>query len=71
MHIIKVFTVRITDEQHAALEKRAEELGVSNNAYIGRLIDSDTGIDKAEQSYEELKDMIRNVERKIEKLRNY
>lgn len=41
------------------------------NTYVCQMIESAGGINKTEQSYEELKEMIRNVERKIENLRNY
>lgn len=72
---IKRFSLRLTDEQNDILTRKANEAGKSINGYLISLINSDCGLDGASQSYEELKDIIREeakeIKRKIENLKNY
>lgn len=43
---IKTFTLRLTAEQLDFLAKKADELNISKNDYIRRLIDGNIAIDK-------------------------
>ena len=75
MRGIKRYSLRLTDEQNEVLTKKANDAGMSINGYLISLINSDCGLDGATQSYEELKDIIREeakeIKRSIQELRNY
>ena len=75
MRNIKRYSLRLTDEQSEVLTKKADDAGMSINGYLVSLINSDCGLDGAAQSYEELKEIIREeskeIKRSIQDLRNY
>ena len=75
MRNIKRYSLRLTDEQNEVLTKKADDAGMSINGYLINLINSDCGLDGATQSFEELKEIIKEeskeIQRKIENLRSY
>lgn len=61
---IKTFTLRLTEEQLKYVGEKAEEIGVSKNDYIRRLIDGDIMADKQDKILREIievKEMIEKV----------
>ena len=60
---IKTFTLRLTEEQLNFVSKKAQEMGVSKNDYIRRLIDGDIRAgkeDKILQEILEIKNFLKN-----------
>ncbi len=51
---IKTFTLRLTEEQLKYVGEKAEEIGVSKNDYIRRLIDGDIRADKQDKILQEI-----------------
>lgn len=51
---IKTFTLRLTEEQLKYVGEKAEEIGVSKNDYIRRLIDGDIQADKQDMILQEI-----------------
>lgn len=54
---IKTFTLRLNEEQHKFLEKKADELGITKNDYIRQLINGEITDDKQEKILSELLDI--------------
>ncbi len=62
---IKTFTLRLNDEQHQFLEKKANELGITKNDYIRQLINGEITNDKQEKILSELleiKEMLKQMQ---------
>lgn len=51
---IKTFTLRLTEEQLKYVGEKVEEIGVSKNDYIRRLIDGDIQADKQDMILQEI-----------------
>lgn len=51
---VKTFTLRLNDEQHEFLEKKAKELGTTKNDYIRSILDGQVEADKQEEILKQL-----------------
>lgn len=58
---IKTFTLRLTEEQLAYVGKKSEEIGVSKNDYIRRLIDGDIRADRQDKILQEIIEIKENM----------
>lgn len=61
---IKTFTLRLTEEQLDFIGQKANELGVSKNDYIRRLIDGDIHADKQDKILQEIIEIKKMLERR-------
>lgn len=62
---VKTFTLRLNDEQHQFLERKASELGITKNDYIRQLINGEITNDKQDKILSELleiKEMLKQME---------
>lgn len=62
---VKTFTLRLNDEQHQFLERKANELGITKNDYIRQLINGEITNDKQDKILSELleiKEMLKRME---------
>lgn len=62
---VKTFTLRLNDEQHQFLERKANELGITKNDYIRQLINGEITNDKQDKILSELleiKEMLKQME---------
>lgn len=62
---IKTFTLRLTEEQLKYVGTKAEEIGVSKNDYIRRLIDGDIMADKQDQILQEIIEIKEMIEKRL------
>lgn len=62
---IKTFTLRLTEEQLNYVGKKAEEIGVSKNDYIRRLIDGDIMADKQDKILQEIIEVKEMIEKRL------
>ena len=62
---IKTFTLRLTEEQLNFIGEKANELGISKNDYIRRLIDGDIRADKQDKILQEIIEIKHMLERKM------
>lgn len=61
---MKVFTLRLTEDQLDSVTDRASELGISKNDYIRRLIDGDIDT-KPDEILTELRALRKLIEEKL------
>lgn len=62
---VKTFTLRLNDEQHQFLERKANELGITKNDYIRQLINGEITNDKQDKILSELleiKEILKRME---------
>ncbi len=62
---IKTFTLRLTEEQLKYVGEKAEEIGVSKNDYIRRLIDGDIMADKQDKILQEIIEVKEMIEKRL------
>lgn len=62
---IKTFTLRLTEEQLKYVGEKAEEIGVSKNDYIRRLIDGDIMADKQDKILQEIIKVKEMIEKRL------
>ncbi|MCI8661411.1 MAG: toxin-antitoxin system HicB family antitoxin [Lachnospiraceae bacterium] len=62
---IKTFTLRLTEEQLKYVGEKAEEIGVSKNDYIRRLIDGDIMADKQDKILQEIIEVKELIEKRL------
>ena len=62
---IKTFTLRLTEEQLKYVGEKAEEMGVSKNDYIRRLIDGDILADKQDMILQQIIEVKEMIEKRL------
>lgn len=62
---IKTFTLRLMEEQLKYVGEKAEEIGVSKNDYIRRLIDGDIMADKQDKILQEIIEVKEMIEKRL------
>lgn len=60
----KTFTLRLNDEQHEFLERRAKEEGITKNDYIRMLLEGEIQADKQDRILQELLEIKRLLEKR-------
>lgn len=62
---IKTFTLRLTEEQLKYVGEKADEIGVSKNDFIRRLIDGDIVADKQDKILQEIIEVKELIEKRL------